>query len=340
MKFVFGRSNLALTVFVPFDCKNNCSFCESKANYSRFGANKEDVYFQLNRVLSEFVYPIKDIVFTGGEPMADLDELKRLIDIVPSVYNVYINTCLLKTGLKDFIELVNKNDKVKGVNVSRHCETYKMDCVMLNDIAQDYVVALFEKPVRINCVVGSQDLEAIMARWEIYAGNVNLCFRRDFNRDMDGNELHNMYDPFLMRLVGLGLEYYNHRQCKVCDTTRFKRGEFVVSYHKGMKHSSIYNKDADMLEINDLIILQDGRLTYDWEDSKICIMSELESQYKRSIPTPCYIPNYKDNIMYTNLLAMFRSSGCGCNESHELCGGGCGGSSNLYGYGRCGSGGC
>lgn len=29
MIFKTGRANLAYTIFVPFDCKNNCSFCTS-----------------------------------------------------------------------------------------------------------------------------------------------------------------------------------------------------------------------------------------------------------------------------------------------------------------------
>ena len=28
--FVSGRNNLAVTIMVPFDCPNNCPFCESK----------------------------------------------------------------------------------------------------------------------------------------------------------------------------------------------------------------------------------------------------------------------------------------------------------------------
>ena len=32
--FVSGRRNLALTVMVPFDCPNNCPFCESKKEYA------------------------------------------------------------------------------------------------------------------------------------------------------------------------------------------------------------------------------------------------------------------------------------------------------------------
>ena len=62
----FGRNNLALTVFVPFDCANNCRFCTSKALYSNSDTSVESVEYQMRRVLNEFRYPIRDIVFTGG----------------------------------------------------------------------------------------------------------------------------------------------------------------------------------------------------------------------------------------------------------------------------------
>ena len=33
MKYIAARKNLALTIFVPWNCTNNCPFCTSKCDY-------------------------------------------------------------------------------------------------------------------------------------------------------------------------------------------------------------------------------------------------------------------------------------------------------------------
>ena len=83
MATFIGRTNLALTVFVPYDCQNNCNFCTSKESYKTDKPSVENVKFQLNRFFEDFNYPIKDVVFTGGEPMSNITVLKDLVKIVP-----------------------------------------------------------------------------------------------------------------------------------------------------------------------------------------------------------------------------------------------------------------
>ena len=39
MEYVAGRNNLACTIFVPYDCDNNCPFCTSKWMYRECGGN-------------------------------------------------------------------------------------------------------------------------------------------------------------------------------------------------------------------------------------------------------------------------------------------------------------
>ena len=48
-KYVSGRENLACTIFVPWDCSNNCPFCTSKEMYGRMkdDFNLEEIYEQL-----------------------------------------------------------------------------------------------------------------------------------------------------------------------------------------------------------------------------------------------------------------------------------------------------
>ena len=165
MLFSFGRENLALTVFVPYDCRNKCPFCSSKETYRTHRPSMDNVKYQLKRVLTEFDYPIKDVVFTGGEPMADVDGLKELIDLVPLQYNIYINTTFTNRNIDEFVAFVNECSKIKGINIYRHSETYEQDCALLCDIATDDKIAMIQKPVRINCVVKNQNISKVIERW-------------------------------------------------------------------------------------------------------------------------------------------------------------------------------
>ncbi len=262
MEFVFGRDNLALTVFVPFDCPNDCKFCTSKDYYRRLQPSIDGVKKQMKLIFKSYHFPIKDVVFTGGEPMADVAVLKELIEIVPSTYNIYINTTYINHNLTEFVNLVNGCDKIKGVNISRHCETYDADCATLCDIAEDSAIHLLNKPVRINCVLTNQDIEKVILRWS--GKNVHLCFRKDYTKTKDDVDLHNPYNEISLKIRQLGFTFKAHSQCNVCDTTTFEKNNELVSYHKGKKTTSMLRKDV--MEINDLIIKQDGGFTYDWDD--------------------------------------------------------------------------
>ena len=78
-EYIVGRSNLALTIFVPYDCPNHCPFCTSKSEY----ANTEN--FNIDKITASLkkignIRYISDIVITGGEPFADLTKLQYLLD--------------------------------------------------------------------------------------------------------------------------------------------------------------------------------------------------------------------------------------------------------------------
>ena len=278
MLFSFGRENLALTVFVPYDCRNKCPFCSSKETYRTHRPSMDNVKYQLKRVLTEFDYPIKDVVFTGGEPMADVDGLKELIDLVPSQYNIYINTTFTNRNIDEFVAFINECSKIKGINISRHSETYEQDCALLCDIATDDKISTIQKPVRINCVVINQNILNVIERWN--GTGVHLYFRKDFNIEQNFTELHNPYDELTMKLIADGFSFKSHTQCNVCDTIIFEKDGQIVAYHKGQKNSSIQTQEH--LEINDLIIDQTGAFTFDWGKNDLRIISELEQKHKTS----------------------------------------------------------
>lgn len=293
MIFKIGRDNFALTVMVPYDCGNNCAFCTAKDIYhdidKDMGTCIDDVKFQMERTLHEFSYPINDVVFTGGEPTADLDVLRELIDIVPDGKNVYINTTLPSDEFDEFHDLVNDEPKIKGINVSRHQTSIDQDRKFYDcDIVGDEALKLIKKPVRINVVVmrETQDvISDVVDRWEpIWAeyGNVNVCFRANYalrsweERRMRKENLHNPYTPFLKALSNK-YRFAGHSQCNVCDTTRFLSPKgMVVSYHRGLEESSVLSADGSTLEINDLVIFPDGRIGYDWKGVSLKTMHECE----------------------------------------------------------------
>ena len=322
MKFCIGRENLALTVFVPWDCSNRCPFCTSKESYSRKIPSFQNVAYQLKRILNLTSYPIRDVVFTGGEPMEDAEKLKELIGHVPFDKNVYINTSFVTRNMDEFVDLVNNTEKVKGVNISRHFETFSADDTFLCDIAPDYCVDKIKKPVRINCVLDdAAKIDKIVERWSGHEG-VEISFRKDYTSPLTKKELHNPYDPVPMTLINMGFQFVSHTQCNVCDTSRFVgKDGFIVQYHKGLKNSSV--REGDVLELNDMIIEQDGFFTYDWGVNDPEVMFEL---------TKCFelIPTVKGSL--ANYFSIpFGSCECakdGKSTSYSLCGSsgrGCGG---------------
>lgn len=275
----FGRNNLALTVYVPYDCKNSCHFCSSKRSYKTHLPSISNVKYQMKRVFGKYNYPIKDVVFTGGEPMANIEVLRELIDLVPSGCNIYINTTFTNKNLLEFVHLVNSCDQIEGVNISRHLESYEEDRSFLCDIASDEKIELIHKSVRINCVVKDQDLSKVIERWK--GTRAQLYFRKDYNIEQDAAGLHNPYSEVSKMLIDLGFSYKSHTQCNVCDTTVFERDGQIVAYHKGLKNSSI--ERGDSLEVNDLIIDQSGLFSYDWSTVNMQLLADMENQYERTV---------------------------------------------------------
>ena len=48
MEYVAGRTNLACTIFVPYDCDNNCPFCTSKWMYRESGMKMDIEYYNMD----------------------------------------------------------------------------------------------------------------------------------------------------------------------------------------------------------------------------------------------------------------------------------------------------
>lgn len=277
--FTIGRDDFSVTVYVPWNCTNNCAFCSSKKDYNIIKSNYDKVKEQLKKIRNSLT---DIIVFTGGEPSADVEKLKELVSIVDNK-TVYINTTLPKKNSKEFIDFINNTDCIKSISISRHTTSYKEDLTMLRDICEDEEIAKITKPVRINVVEFSKDqfsvenVKKYVERWEKirklkskdYASLIlNLRCNYVFQKK---EELHELTNSKVVNDLANNYFYYKHNFCNVCDTcTFFKRKnnkrEFIIDYHRGLMTTSI--SFGNITEVNDLILLQDGTLCYDWDGRK------------------------------------------------------------------------
>lgn len=255
------------TVYFPSDCKNDCNFCTSKNFYKK---NRPDRVKVLKWLKSLANSDISEIVFTGGEPMSDLNLLGEMLEICKEK-NVYINTTFLENRKDEFIDLVNKYDCVKGINVSRHSDSFDIDSVMLKGIARDDEFLKVKTNVRINCFVGEKILkdkmERILSRWEKVwekknDNSLDVSFRHDYNT-VTPESLHLLDTESICAATEVG-EYYGRVYCHACDKVLFKtkRGmDFRI--HRGLQNTRV--KIGNIIEMQELVLFPDGVLCTDWD---------------------------------------------------------------------------
>lgn len=264
MKYKIGRNNLAATIYVPYDCDNNCPFCTSKIEYRQHFPNVGRIVQALKSLVDNPL--IQDIVFTGGEPLANMTILKMLVDITRNKgKNVFINTTFPKDSHNSLFYLLEEGN-VSGINISRHESSYERDSKLFYNIAPDWLISKISVPVKINAVVTNVDsfitkLPAMINRWN--KPNIRLCIRHDF-RTTTFTNLHTLTDDPILNYLIQNYSFESHTFCDVCDTVNFEEG---ISYHRGMEHSSI--KMGDTVIVNDIIVFPDGFIAYDWDRKPI-----------------------------------------------------------------------
>lgn len=271
MDFITGRNNLACTIFVPFDCNNKCPFCTSKEMYSN-GKFKLDIDAIIESVVKiNHNTDIQEYVLTGGEPFANLPILKKIVNVANKP--IFINTTLpLHNGdIDEIIDYINNEEKIKGINISRHIGFNFTGVADLNMIDR------IEKPIRINTVMPKN------VPLKIEKG-INILVFEDFMKNFYkfveewGNE---------KRLINLRADYskitfenlksfdiveqhlatkYRHMGgggCLVCNTVLFDAGKCFIQYHRGKMYSSVTMGD-NKTYINDVIMAMDGTIYPDW----------------------------------------------------------------------------
>ena len=294
-RIMWGREEHPLTVFVPWDCGHHCPFCTTKREYEtlyparllekNFSCLKESI-----RRILEYEF-IDEVVFTGGEPLADVERLQELVELAKGC-KVYINTSLnldeqkTEEAIRYLVRSCSQHSEgkcgVTGISVSLPYANVRM----MNTKGYLALQKLFDRAkdthynwCRINSVVhGNETAEQIRTfladlsaignakqAWNIWS--VNL--RKDYTECNQGN-LNDCCDSIMRTLMSMpDLHYIGHGGCLVCRNDVFapedkSRNNRIprLTYHRGVENTSL--RYGDFLIINDLVIKPNGEIRYDW----------------------------------------------------------------------------
>ena len=202
---------------------------------------------------------IREFVITGGEPTADIDTLKIIVERCKK--QVFINTTLPAKNAKEAISLINELDIVHGVNISR--QFGKLNGIY-HGISMQPMIESIDKPIRIN-VMRTEDwkeeLECFMDKF-ITKPNMLLNLREDY-RAVDKFNLkvrNEVVDYLANKYVFIGSS-----GCMVCNADTFVNAENgkYINYHRGIEHSCV--RFEERTYVNDVIVRPDGKCFDDWD---------------------------------------------------------------------------
>ena len=256
-----------VTVFVPYDCQNNCPFCVNKEEYENMEGFSLEKICDSIKTMDE-ITPYCDFVFTGGEPFSNLDSLQVLLDQVPKTHKIYINTTFPvfadRTG-DDMIEFVEKNkDKITCINISRHLLPYVEE-------SPDELIARIPTKTRVNCVLyrdyPRDQLVQYMRRFKKY--NIPIQFRFDYTDTTPENLYDEEHDMILKDLKEF-CRYTGLDGCRMRCGYHFDFEGLELTYHKTLPYSTIVENDGEQTYdiLYDILIKQNGDIHGDW-DGKI-----------------------------------------------------------------------
>ena len=256
-----------VTVFVPYDCQNNCPFCVNKEEYENMEGFSLEKICESIRVM-DGITPECDFVFTGGEPFSNLESLQILLDQVPATHKVYINTTFPvfadRTG-DEMIEFVERNkDKITCINISRHLVPYVEE-------SPDELIARIPTNIRVNCVLYKDyprdELVQYMRRFKKY--RIPIQFRFDYT-DTTPENLYDEEHDMILRDLKEFCRYTGLDGCRMRCGYHFDFEGLELTYHKTLPYSTIVENDGDQTYdiLYDILIKQNGDIHGDW-DGKI-----------------------------------------------------------------------
>ncbi len=253
-----------VTVFVPYDCQNHCPFCINKQEYADCSGFSLEKIIESIRIM-DGITPYCDFVFSGGEPMADLDALQQMLDAVPRTHKIYVNTtfpCQERTSFDEMIAFTERNKKkITCMNISRHLVKYVEE-------SPDEVLGRIACRTRINCVLykkyPTDDLPAYVERFIPY--NIPIQFRYDYTATTPENLYEEENDSILQDLKQK-FTYMGLDGCRMRNGFHFLYKGMHMTYHKTLPYSTIVETDEygttyDILY--DIIIKQNGDIHSDW----------------------------------------------------------------------------
>ena len=242
------------------------------------GGNIEEIIKSIR--LMNILTPYCDVVFTGGEPLADLKVLERLLHVVHegSLYSdrkhkVFINTSLPISDKCDIYRLATtlnfwyENRMITGINVSRHLDKYVQEC-------DDEIFKLLSFEPRINCVLYNlqladksikEKLINFVNRFKDITGYIQ--FRKDYVVTTKDN-LYDEKGDEILKLLKKTFKYkgsFGRYRMRVGYEFDYKG--YKITYHKTLPYSKIRLNDlnGDTFVLYDIIIKQDGTIREDWD---------------------------------------------------------------------------
>ena len=258
-----------VTVFVPYDCNNHCPFCINKKEYADCSGFSLDAILRSIHTMDE-ITPRCDFVFTGGEPLADLGSLQKMLDAIPNTHRIFINTTFpvqQKDSADEMIAFTKRNrDKITCINISRHLVKYVEE-------SPDEVVGRIACPTRINCVLyknyPAQKLTDYVERFLPY--RIPIQFRYDYTETTPENLYEEEHDKILQDLKKQ-FTYKGLDGCRMRNGFHFEYKGLHMTYHKTLPYSTIVETGDDGITYDilyDILIKQNGEIHSDWTGVKL-----------------------------------------------------------------------
>ena len=262
-RYITREGGATVTVFVPYDCKNNCPFCINKQEYKdKSGFSVEKICKSIRKL--HRITPKCDFVFTGGEPLSDLDGLQVMMDCIPKGHRVFINTTMPVSEHfpeEAIIEFTKRNQKkITCINVSRHMVHYVEE-------SNDELLSKLYVPVRVNCVLFQGYKHKNIKQFADRFGKFGIPIQ--FRADYTVTTLENLYkregDEILADLMA-NFEYLGIDGCRIRCGYHFNNNGQHIAYHRTLPYSTITEeRDGVSYDIlYDVLIKQNGDMHSDW----------------------------------------------------------------------------
>lgn len=258
-----------VTVFVPYDCANNCPFCINKKEYADCSTFSLEAILHSIRTMDS-ITPECDFVFTGGEPLADLNALQQMLDAIPPTHKIYINTTFPvqpHCPAEEMLAFTEKNkDKITCMNISRHLVKYVEE-------SPDEVIARIACPTRINCVLYKKYPAAKLVDYaeRFLPYRIPIQFRYDYTETTPENLYEEENDPILQDLKKY-FTYMGLDGCHMRNGFHFLYKGLHMTYHKTLPYSTITETDENGVTYDilyDILIKQNGEIHSDWTGVKM-----------------------------------------------------------------------